>query len=148
MSITAAGLYGLTLEKMLIDTAGQSLEAETHKVLMVTDTYTPDFTLHDFRDDITNEVTGTGYTAGGIALTATEVTLAAGLLTFDGADLSWASSTIANAMGSVLYFNVGTPATDMLVLLQDFVTAASTTNGTFTIQHAAGGLATVDYTPA
>ena len=147
MSITASGLYGRTLEMALIDTLAQSWEAETHKVLMVTDTYTPDFTAHDFRDDVTNEVSGTGYTAGGVALTATEITLAAGLLTFDGADVSWAGSTITNAMAAIHYFNVGTAATDPLGLLSDFVTAASTSNGTFTVQWAAGGLYTVDYSP-
>lgn len=147
MAITASGLYGLTLEKMLIDTAGQSLEAETHKVLMVTDSYTPNFDTHDFRNDITNEVSGTGYTAGGVAITSTEITLSSGVLTFDSADPSWASSTITNAMAAVHYFNVGADTTDQLVFLSDFVTAASTTNGTFLIQIAAGGWVTIDYTP-
>lgn len=146
-AITASGLYGLSLEKMLIDTLGQSIEAETHKVLMVTDTEAPDFTAHDFRADILAEVAGTGYTLGGNTLTATEVTLAAGLLTFDAADVSWASSTIPNAMAGVLYTNVGTAATDQLISLHDFVTAASTTNGTFTIAWHANGLWTVDFTP-
>lgn len=147
MTITASGLYGLTLEKMMIDTAAQSLEAETHKVLMVTDTEAPDFTAHDFRNDILAEVTGTGYTAGGNTLTTTEITLAAGLLTFDAADVAWASSTIANAMAAVGYFNVGTAATDQLVFLSDFVTAASSSGGTFTIQWNASGIFTVDFTP-
>jgi hypothetical protein len=147
MSITASGLYGLTLEKMMIDTAGQSLEAETHKTLMVTDTYTPDFNAHDFRNDITNEVTGTGYTAGGNALTTTEITLSGGVLTFDAADVAWASSTIANAMAAVHYFNVGADTTDQLVFLSDFVTAASSSGGTFTIQWHASGIFTVDFTP-
>lgn len=147
MSITASGMFGLTLEKMLIDTAGESLEAEDNKMLMVTDSYTPNFDTHDFRNDITNEVSGTGYSAGGSALTSTEITLSSGTLTFDAADLSWASSTISNAMASVLYFNVGADTTDQLVLLQDFVTAASTTNGTFTIQHSASGILTIDFTP-
>ena len=147
MGITASGFYGLSLEKMLIDTLGESLEAEDNKVLMVTDSYTPNFDTHDFRDDITNEVTGTGYTAGGVAITSTEVTLASGVLTFDGADVSWASSTIANAMAAVHYTNVGSSATDQLILLSDFVSAASSSNGTFTIQWSASGLATVDYTP-
>ena len=55
----------LSLEKMMIDTLGQSLEAETHKVLMVTDSEAPNFDTHDFRADITAEVTGTGYTPVG-----------------------------------------------------------------------------------
>lgn len=147
MVITAAGMYGLTLEKMLIDTAAQSMEAETHKEALITDTHTPDFTLHDFRDDLTNEVTGTGYTAGGVAVTTTEITLATGTLTYDAADTVYTTVTISNAMAGVIYFNVGTAATDQLVLLQDFVTAASATAANFTIQHAATGILTVDYTP-
>lgn len=148
MAITASGYYGLTLEKQLINTIGQSLESETAvKVLMVTDTYTPNFDTHDFRDDVTNEVTGTGYTAGGNVITATEVTLAAGVLTYDAADVSWAASTISNAMAAVGYFNVGSAATDPVIWLSDFVTAASTTNGTFTIQWSASGIFTIDYTP-
>jgi hypothetical protein len=147
MAITAAGAYGLTLEKILIDTAGESLEAEDNKVGMVTDSYTPNFDTHDFRNDITNEVTGTGYSAGGIVFTSTEVTLSSGVLTWDSADPSWPSSTIANAMGAFYYFVVGADTTDMLICLQDFVTAASTTNGTFTIQQSASGILTLDYTP-
>lgn len=147
MAITAAGMFGLTLEKMLIDTAGQSMEAETHKMLMTTDTFTPDFTVHDFRDDVTNEVTGTGYTAGGVTVTTTEITLATGTLTFDAADTVYTTVTISNAMASVFYFNVGTAATDQLILLQDFITAASATAANFTIQHSGTGILTIDFTP-
>ena len=147
MAVTASGLYGLSLEKMMIDTLGQSMEAETHKVLMVTDTEAPNFDTHDFRADIAAEVTGTNYTPGGTTMTATEVTLASGVLTFDGADVSWASSTISNAMAAVGYTNVGSAATDQLIWLSDFVTAASSSSGTFTIQVAAAGWFTIDYTP-
>jgi len=147
MAITASGAYGLSLEKMMIDTLGQSLEAETHKGLLVTDTYTPDFTTHDFRNDITNECTGTNYTAGGATITATEITLAGGVLTWDFADPSWASSTIANAMAHVAYTNVGADTTDQLILLLDFVTAVSTTAGTLLVAINASGAMTLDYTP-
>ena len=69
------------------------------------------------------------------------------VLTYDAADVSWAASTITDAMAAVGYFNVGTAATDMLIWLSDFVTSASTTNGTFTIQWHASGIFTVDFTP-
>jgi len=150
MSITAAGLYGLTLEKQFIDTVGLSLESETAvKGLMVTDSYTPNFDTHDFRNDANaNEVSGTGYTAGGNTVTTTEVTLSSGVLTYDAADSSWASSTITNAMAEVGYFaRGGADTADELMWLSDFVTAASTVNGTFTIQRHANGIFTVDYTP-
>lgn len=146
-AITASGIYFLSVEKMMIDTLGESLEAEDNKVLMVTDSEAPNFDTHDFRADITAEVTGTNYTAGGAAITTTEITVSSGTLTFDGADVSWASSTIANAMAAVYYTNVGSSATDQLISLHDFVTAASTTNGTFQIAWHANGLFTIDLTP-
>lgn len=150
MSITASGLYGLTLEKQLIDTLGLSLESETAvKVLMCTDSETPDFNADNFRDDVTaNEVSGTGYSAGGNTLTSTEITISSGVLTYDAADTSWASSTISNAMAAVGYFaRGGADTADELMWLSDFVTAASTTNGTFLVQWNASGIWTVDFTP-
>lgn len=146
MAVSSA-LYGLTLEKMMIDTAGQSLEAETHKVLVVNDSETPDFTVHDFRDDIVNEVTGTGWSAGGVALTSTEITLATGTLTFDAADVSQSTVTLTAAEAAVLYFNVGTAGTDQLVLMSDFGSPVSPSAGTFTIAWSASGIFTLDYTP-
>lgn len=148
MAITASGLYGLTLEKMFIDTAGQSLEAETHKALLVTDSYTHNYDTHDFRDDVNaSEVSGTNYTAGGNTITTTNITLSSGVLTYDHDDVQWATSTIANAMALIGYFNVGSAATDQLIYLLDFVTAVSTTAGLLLVQINASGVFTLDYTP-
>lgn len=142
-----AGLYGLTLEKFLIDTAGVSLEGETNKIALVTDTYTPDFDTHDFHDALTNEVVGAGYSSEGEAATTTEITLAAGVLKFDAADTVYSTVTIADAMAGVLALANGSSATNCLVVSQDFVTAASATAADFTIQHPAGGIFTIDYVP-
>ncbi len=151
MTITAAGLYGLTLEKFLIATSlpTSGIESETAvKVLLVTDSEAPDYNAQDFRNDITAEVSGTGYTAGGSVITSTEVTISAGVLTYDAADVSWASSTITSAMGAVGYFaRGGASSADELVFLSDFITAASTSNGTFLVQWNASGIFTVDFTP-
>lgn len=148
MAITASGYFGLTLEKQLIAAGGESLEAETNNYWLLADAATPDFTTHDFRADlVANEVTGTNWAAGGVDLTSTEVTLAAGVLTFDAADVSVASTTITNAMAGVLSTQTGADATDKLLLLQDFVTAVSTVNGTFQVQMNASGILTIDYTP-
>lgn len=150
MSITASGMYGLTLEKMWIDTAGQSMEAETHNGLLVEDGYTPNYDTHDFRNDLTNEVTGTNYTSGGVNLTTTEITVAspaAGSLKYDFDDPQWASSSIANAMALVFYFDVGSSATDMLLGLLDFVTAVTTSNGLLQVAIHSNGAVNLDYTP-
>lgn len=150
MAITASGLYGLTLEKMLIDTAGESLEAEDNKLGLVQDAYTPAFDTHDFHADLTNEISGGNYAKE--AVTTTELTLATGTLTFDAADTVFDNAgandvTITDAMAAVLWTEVGLSTTDQLVGLWDFVTAASCTNSTFTVQWNASGLFTLDYTP-
>ncbi len=151
MAITASGLYSPTQEKMWIDTLGASLESETViKGMLVLDAYTPAYDTHDFRDDITNEASGTGYTAGGVVLTGTEVVLsspAAGQFKWDHNDPQWAASTIANAMALVDYVAVGTAATDPVIGLLDFVTAVSTSNGLLLVQLAVNGFCYVDVTP-
>lgn len=151
MAITASGMYGLTLEKFFNATSmpTSGLESETAvKGLLVTDSESPNFDTHNFRDDITAEVTGTNYTAGGTTLTSTELTIASGVLTYDSADPSWASSTIANAMALVAYFaRGGASSADELLFLSDFVTAVSTNNGALLVQVHANGWWTNDYTP-
>ena len=143
----AAGVYGLTLEKMLSDTLGDSIEAEDGQLALVTDTYTPNFNTHDFHDDLTNEVTGTGYTAGGVAVTSTEVTVGSGNVVFDAADTVFPTVTISNAEAGALTRWTGSSATSELVLLSDFGSPASATAANFTVQWAAGGIAIFDVTP-
>lgn len=155
MAISTSGLYGLTLQKMFMDTAAKDLDSETvNWVLMVTDAYTPAFDTHDFRADITNEVTaGSGYTTGGqigAGCTTTVPSPAAGQIKYDWTtDPAWTSSTITDAMAAVLYFSSGSGSgSDQLTFLSDFVTAATSSNGTFTIQIAANGWWYIDYVPA
>lgn len=150
MAITASGLFGLTLEKMQIDTLGLSVESETTiDVAMITDSATPNFDTHDFWNDLeANEVSGTGYSAGGVALTGTEVTITGGTTVFDATDSQWATSTISNAMAAVGYFDRGGATTaDELLFLSDFVTAASSSGGTFLISWHSSGIYIVDHTP-
>lgn len=151
MAITASGYYGLTLEKQFKKTQTGDMESTSVYVMLVTDGYTHAYDTHDFRSDITNEVTaGSGYTAGGIALDATPSwtvgSPAAGQIAYDSADPDWASSTITDAMAAVLYHTSGSSATDQLYMLSDFGTAVSTANGTLTIQVDSNGWVYFDYT--
>lgn len=145
MTISGSGLYGLTLVKAFTNATAIDLSAETLKTALVLDTYTPDYDAHDFYADISStEASGTGYTAGGATTTGTTVTVASGSLKFDATDVSWSSSTIADAMAAVVYVDA---VTDELVCLSDFVSAASSSNGTFTVQWDAAGIFTIDYVP-
>jgi len=109
-------------------------DTDTFKVLLVTSSYSPNKDTHDRRDDITNEVTGTGYTAGGVtsACTVTKDT-ANDKVTLQFASASWASSTIT-ARGAVIYKSRGgASSADELIAYNDFGADVSTTAGTFTV---------------
>ncbi len=117
------------------------LDTDTIKVALVTSAYTPNQDTHDFFDDVTNEVVGTGYTAGGATLASKAVTVDTtdneGV--FDANDVEWTTSTIT-ARGAVLYKSTGTASTSALIAYIDFVTDKVSTAGSFTIAWNAEGI--------
>lgn len=129
MAVTAL-LYPTVIQKAFnkeID-----LDTDVIKVALVTSTYTRS-AAHDYFNDITNEVTGTGYTAGGATLASKTVGTSSQVFTFDAADTSWATSTIT-ARGAVVYDSTpGTAATNPLIAFIDFGADVVSSGGTFTI---------------
>lgn len=120
-------------------------DSDSIKVLLVTSAYAFDQDAHKYKSSITNEVTGTGYTAGGATLASPTITYNAGtnLLVLDGADVSWANSTIT-ARGAVIYDS--TPATDAtkpLIAFVDFGQDITSSGGNFTITWDATGIASI-----
>jgi len=113
-------------------------------VALVLSGYSPNIDTHDFFDDITNEASGAGYTAGGITLSSTTVIMntTSDLAAFDAADITWATSTIT-ARGAVLYRNTGTGSTSPLIAYFDFAEDKISSAGNFTIQWNAAGLLTL-----
>lgn len=100
---------------------------DSFKAMLVTSGYTPNKKTHTNTGDVTNEVVGTGYTAGGgaVVLGVTNDT------TNDRCDIAlggfnWTSSVIT-ARGVVYY----KASTNKLVCFIDFVTDVVTTTGTF-----------------
>lgn len=95
----------------------------TFKILLVTGTYTPDQAAHDFHADVTNEVSGTNYTAGGAALATPSLALSTGTITFDAdeSSVTWAQSGtgFSNARRAILYHDTGTSGTSGLVAYSD-----------------------------
>jgi hypothetical protein len=109
-------------------------DTDTFKIMLVSSSYTPNKDTHDRRDDVTNEVTGTGYSTGGstIACTVTKDT-ANDKVTLSFAATSWASSTITARAAVVYKSRGGASSADELVFYNDFDADVSTTNGTFTV---------------
>ena len=109
-------------------------DTDTFRVMLTTSAYAEDKDAHDFRNDVTNEVTGTGYTAGGNTVTVS-VTLDT---VNDRVDITlggttWPASTIT-ARKAVYYKSRGGAASaDELLACNDFGSDVATTNGTFTL---------------
>jgi hypothetical protein len=127
-------IYNAFPEAMARGVIGDVETEDAFKMMLVTDSYTPNKDSHNDRADVTNEVAATGgYTAGGkvvtCAVTRDDATDRV-TLTF-GAE-SWADSTIT-AAGAVVYFNTGTAADDILVFYNDFGGDVTTSSTTFSV---------------
>ena len=109
-------------------------DTDTFKAMLVTSTYTPNKDTDLKRSAVTNEVSGTGYTAGGVttACTVTKDT-ANDKVTLQFAAVSWTGSTIT-ARALVIYKSRGgASSADELVAYNDFGSNVSSTGGTFSV---------------
>lgn len=109
------------------------------RLMLVTSAYVANETARDThtkRSDITNEVTGTGYTAGGQPFPTTPtlaLDTANNRYTVTFPAVTWASSTIT-ARGGVIYRNVGSAATDNLLTYVSFgASDIISSGGNFTV---------------
>jgi hypothetical protein len=125
--------YGEALEAMA--KGNIDFDTDTFKVMLTTSSYTPDQDAHDFRNDITNEITGTGYTAGG-------ETMAGVTVAYDGAsnelrilwnDQVWSGASFTARIAVIYKSRGGASSADELVAYLDFGADATVTASTFTL---------------
>ena len=100
----------------------------TFKLALYTSSATLDATTTAYT--ITNEASGTGYTAGGAALTNIDPTTSGTTAFTDFADLTFSTATIT-ARGALIYND--TAAGDPSVIVLDFGADKTSTAGDFTI---------------
>lgn len=110
-------------------------DTDTFKVMLVTSAYTPNKDTHTKRSDVTNEVSGTGYTAGGaasaVSVAAVDTTNDRVVITFGA--VSWPGATIT-ARGAVYYKSRGgASSADELIAYDDFGADIVATAGTFSL---------------
>lgn len=120
-------------------------DSDTIKVALLTSSYTPNQDTHDYFDDVSaNEVTGTGYTAGGATLANKSVTYTSGtnVTKFDADDVSWTSSTITARYAVIYDASPASNATRPLIAYVDFGSDQSSSSGTFSIVWDAAGIFT------
>ena len=90
------------------------------------------------RSDVTTEITGTGYTAGGVAqpVSVGALDTANNRVPIDLSDLAaaWTGATIS-AVGAIVYKSTGSAATDKLVAFVDFGSTVAVTGGSYGIDY-------------
>jgi len=140
VSIKMYSHFPLTL---LTDKMGDFSGETTLKCALATSSYTPSQDDHDYFDDITNEVSGTGYSAGGAIITTTNPSVTGRVTTFDAADIAWSDSTITARYAIIYDYTGGTAGTNALVAYIDFGEDKSSESGTFQLTLNASGLFTI-----
>jgi len=129
------GNYMCTSFKQQLLTAQHNFTAstgDTFKLAMYTNSATFNASTTDYT--ATNEVSGTGYTAGGGTLTNVTPTSSGTTALTDFADLTFSTATIT-ARGALIYNTTtggGSSTTDTVVVL-DFGSDKTSTAGDFTI---------------
>jgi hypothetical protein len=143
---TASGLYVLNWIDLLDATQlAIDLSLTSHKIAMYNNTETPNFSTEDGYA-VTNEVSGTGYTAGGQVVVSPTVTESpAGTIMYDLGDQVWASPTTVTARGAKEYADA-LVGNDLIVGI-NFGADITSTASTFTIAFNALGVLTLDVTP-
>jgi len=136
-----------------IDTTGGStsgaarvvdFDTDTIKVMLTTATYVPNAATQSTKVSVTNEVTGTGYTAGGATLATKTVTDTTGTITFDADDVTFTQNAagFSNARYAVIYKDTGTAATSTLVGWVDFQADKGNVAGDLILQWNVSGIVT------
>ncbi len=117
-------------------TGAIDLDTDTFKMMLVTSA--PTTTHKDTwtkRSDVTGEVSGTGYTAGGAAVTLTVAAVDTGNddVEITCSSPSWTTATISAAAAVIYKSRGGASSADELVCSIDFGGTVSSTAGTFIV---------------
>jgi hypothetical protein len=129
MAITSAICN--SYKKEILD--GIHAAADTYKIALYTSSATLDASTTAYSS--TNEVSGTGYTAGGATLSGFSTGLASSTAYLTFSDPSWANATIT-ARGCLIY---NSSKSNKAVAVFDFGSDVSSTSGTFTVDLPAAG---------
>ena len=109
------------------------MDTATVKAMLTTNSYTENKD-HDRRDDVTNEITATGYTAGGVTITPVVSTVDT---TNDRVTLTLPAATWSGFTGTarrlIYYVSTGTASADPLIACVDFGSDVTRTAQTFEV---------------
>lgn len=150
MAFPASGLFVASMvAKFNATQLAINLVLTTHKMALWTNTGTYDLTAdtaYGVAPWNANEITGTGYTAGGNTIPGTAwAHVATGNIAWTASAVQWTTATFSNVQGCLNYADA--LAGDNGICAVNFGGLFSVTAGTFTVTPAAGGIFAWDVIP-
>lgn len=121
MTATAAG-------PTILDILDTWVTGKTFKAMLVDSTFVHDKHADAFRADVTGEIIGTGYTAGGVALTgvATQQDTTNSRVEIVAEPAAFGTLTAADIAALIVYVDTGNAATDRILGVHEFTSQAPT----------------------
>ena len=137
----ASGIYNTFKAEIMKGTCNLASGGDTLKCGLLDNSHAFTAENDGWADVSANEISGTGYTAGGATLSSQAVSVDdtddEGV--FDAADTQWTTSTFS-AYHAVVYDDTVTSPADILLCSIDFGGVQTVSAGTFTIQWASEGI--------
>jgi hypothetical protein len=133
MAITQAACTSFKVDLLRARHNFAASGGNSFKIALYTSSATLDATTTAYTSS--NEIAGTGYTAGGTVLTNVDPTSTSTTAWLDfNPDPVWTTATITNARGALIYNDtITTPVADASVLVLDFGSDKSSSAGDFTV---------------
>lgn len=129
----ASLIYNGALEA--IARGGIDFDTDTIMVLLTTSSYAESKDGHAFRSDVSNEVVGAGYTAGGQTVGITVgLDTATDRVTITLGGATWLASTLTARKAVYYKARGGASSADELIAVIDFGADVATVGGTLTLQ--------------
>ena len=141
--MAVARMYGLGIKGLALGRF--NVGTDTFKCSLHSATYVPNGDTHEYWSSATNEVSGPGYTAGGVALTSVAATWSAGdqALKLTCANPTWVNATLTGVRIAVFYKVGGSAATSPLLAYIDFESDQSVTGADVSITLPTSGFAQI-----
>lgn len=118
---------------------GVNLQTGDVTALLTSSSYTPDQDVHDYLDDVTNELSGGGYARVDLTGETVSYDAATNKMSFTGSAFSFSGIT-GTARHCVIFVDTGTPATSPLVMVISSDVDISLAGNALTFTPQAGGL--------
>jgi len=111
------------------------------KIMLCTDSYVPNQDTDEYKSDVTNEISISGYTSGGKILTSKSITYNSKITTLISGDVVWTLLT-GEFRYAVIYCDTGVASTSALISYIDFGSTVTTTLTDVTITWDSGEMLT------